>query len=673
MRKTAALNYLSIILLLGVYLGIKIFASLNFAYVLFPSWGLVYIFSKRLPAKLALLIPGLSVLSFYSLFFNPVSIPWKASLIIVSTILQLQAWSALYQKNSVAALNEFERKIINCSFIGILIPMYLALSGFTLRYRSYENDKLSLLLYALLALLFLESTSRKPVNKLLTRNSNIIEKCIPIVALLFLMASSLLVAHISTGSFYSFIPQTVRYIKRHNPQFKKREEKRLEKDQKNEIAQREVGYSNETKLNSSFSLKKNFSKVAVSLKIHKGENYVKAGKIYLRCKRFNILKDKQWFSESLPAQKLKADHAGWIKLGEPTAPKQIHYTITRNNLHLKILPHIGRVIAVKAENAKVSLGHLETTNKRIGEDHITIYADLQKTRKNLKFDNNFKLSQGYKPRNSLERRIQKLALSITANSTTLEDKVLELRNYLQRYCQYSLKVENPYNMHPLENFLFHEKKGHCVLFATAYCLMLKSIGIPAVLSSGYYGGDYLTESESYKFYSGNAHTWVEIPRSINHGYVILDPTPVSGLWSNSGRIKPSSENKGFSHTIAKIKQWWFATGLQEIYLLLALISLLPFVLFWKWKLWRRLIPERTAEPQYLKVFYNSFQNVLIKQDHESLNEYFEKLITYIPELKELECLVKYTYRIKFHSAPREMHTENTFLKQVKSLSRISQK
>ena len=64
--------------------------------------------------------------------------------------------------------------------------------------------------------------------------------------------------------------------------------------------------------------------------------------------------------------------------------------------------------------------------------------------------------------------------------------------------------------------------------------------------------------------------------------------------------------------IAKIKQWWFATGLQEIYLLLALISLLPFVLFWKWKLWRRLIPERTAEPQYLKVFYNSFQNVLIK-------------------------------------------------------------
>ncbi|MCH2207571.1 MAG: transglutaminase-like domain-containing protein [Lentisphaerales bacterium] len=594
MRKTAALNYLSIILLLGVYLGIKIFASLNFAYVLFPSWGLVYIFSKRLPAKLALLIPGLSVLSFYSLFFNPVSIPWKASLIIVSTILQLQAWASLYQKNSVAALNEFERKIINCSFIGILIPMYLALSGFTLRYRSYENDKLSLLLYALLALLFLESTSRKPVNKLLTRNSNIIEKCIPIVALLFLMASSLLVAHISTGSFYSFIPQTVRYIKRHNPQFKKREEKRLEKDQKNEIAQREVGYSNETKLNSSFSLKKNFSKVAVSLEVKKGNKLLNSDKIYLRCNQFSKFENKKWHSQkfyrSIQGDYFKSDKTGWINYRKPKKQNQLEYAVTLHHKNLTMIPQIGEPYAFKVPKAKI--GNRRAQVKHSGLITLQIKADAPLTTKEIRFPETYIYSNSYKPKTKLEKRIQTLARSITENSPTVEDKIIELQNYLHRYCKYSLKVENSYNMHPLENFLFHEKKGHCVLFATAYCLMLRSIGIPAIVCSGYFGGDFKEDRKEYLFYSGNAHTWVEIPVNYKRDYIIADPTPRVMLPDSPSKNKPDKfETKSFKDYLTETKKIWVNAKLKDIYTILSIISLIPFLLFWKWKLLKSLIPE----------------------------------------------------------------------------------
>ena len=109
-------------------------------------------------------------------------------------------------------------------------------------------------------------------------------------------------------------------------------------------------------------------------------------------------------------------------------------------------------------------------------------------------------------------------------------------------------------MHPSKNFLFHERKGHCVLFASAYCLMLKSIGIHA---NQVQDTMVVTQKDSHEllFYPGNAHTWVEIKLK-NNEYLIIDPTPSVTNWPARGLQTSSRERVPLLNFISQVRKWW---------------------------------------------------------------------------------------------------------------------
>jgi hypothetical protein len=78
-------------------------------------------------------------------------------------------------------------------------------------------------------------------------------------------------------------------------------------------------------------------------------------------------------------------------------------------------------------------------------------------------------------------------------------------------------------------FLFDAKKGYCEQFATAEVMMLRGLGIPARLATGYSTGDYDPILDQSIVREHDAHAWVEVWFQ-NHGWVPFDPTPgVSGL------------------------------------------------------------------------------------------------------------------------------------------------
>lgn len=657
-----ALLYLNILLLLDIYLGVKIFASFNFAYILLASWGATYILARRLPLKTALLVPGVATTVTYFLFFDPTDIPWKANLIIISTFLQLQAWASIYRCKDLSELSEFERKIINCLFIGILMPMYLALSGYTLRYTSYANDKLSLLLYTLLALLFLEATRHKPKTVTNSAQNSKWGKMISLLALLLLMATSLLTAHVGTGYFYNFIPSAARYIKRHDPQFTKAESKRITQDQNHENQQSVVGYSNEAKLNSSFSLNKDFSIIDLSLKIHEGQEFIQSERIYLRCNQYFEYRNNEWFGNKNNYQESISDNQGWTKIKDSKTNSNIHYSITRFNKNLTKLPLIGEALKVKAYSAKINSRVIEVPIDPKAEENIEVLSEIPD---NYDIKLNPSAASFYMPKTKIEKKIAQLAKTITEKSPTIEDKIYELRNYLHRYCQYSLIVENSYNMNPLENFLFHERKGHCVLFASAYCLMLKSIGVEATLCSGYYGGDFQKESGDFLFYPGNAHTWVEIKLN-NDAYKIIDPTPGVINWIARGvRQKNEVKSATLLSFLKNIYIWWSQSSLQKIYIIIALFSLIPFIILWKWKLWKSLLPSKSCEPKYLITLLNSMNKIKERHPSQSLREYYSEIISIKPSVNELHEVIDYTYKVKFHDKPRNPDLEKSFLKKVR--------
>ncbi|HEY3493418.1 MAG TPA: DUF3488 and transglutaminase-like domain-containing protein [Polyangiaceae bacterium] len=92
--------------------------------------------------------------------------------------------------------------------------------------------------------------------------------------------------------------------------------------------------------------------------------------------------------------------------------------------------------------------------------------------------------------------------------------------------RYDLDSPSGAAANPLEDFLFHSKRGHCEFYSTAMTVMLRSLGVPARNVTGFVGGTYNRFSRSYVVRQGDAHSWVEVylPET---GWTRFDPTPPS--------------------------------------------------------------------------------------------------------------------------------------------------
>ena len=133
------------------------------------------------------------------------------------------------------------------------------------------------------------------------------------------------------------------------------------------------------------------------------------------------------------------------------------------------------------------------------------------------------------------KRIGELARSITANLDTDLARASAIERYLSTTYKYSLTTTRPAEgVSAMEYFLFEERQGYCEHFASAMVLMLRSVGIPARIVNGFYGG----EENEYGGYvivrQRNAHSWVEA--AIDGYWERFDPTPPvpSGLSSFFG-------------------------------------------------------------------------------------------------------------------------------------------
>ena len=117
------------------------------------------------------------------------------------------------------------------------------------------------------------------------------------------------------------------------------------------------------------------------------------------------------------------------------------------------------------------------------------------------------------------------AKAVAGHTATEFDIVTALTAYLQANYRYSLKLGHvPAGRDPVDWFLFDAKIGYCEQFATAATLMLRSLGVPARLATGYSTGDYDPVLNQSIVRERDAHAWVEawFP---NDGWVPVDPSP----------------------------------------------------------------------------------------------------------------------------------------------------
>lgn len=121
-------------------------------------------------------------------------------------------------------------------------------------------------------------------------------------------------------------------------------------------------------------------------------------------------------------------------------------------------------------------------------------------------------------------RIAELAHRVTQGMLTPYEKTTAVIQHLLSNYAYSLEADTEPSGHPIDDFLFTRKTGYCEHYATAMVLMLRSIGIPSRLVTGFLATEWNDFGNYYTVRQRDAHAWVEVyyPQS---GWITMDPTP----------------------------------------------------------------------------------------------------------------------------------------------------
>ncbi|MEO8597975.1 MAG: DUF3488 and transglutaminase-like domain-containing protein [Candidatus Solibacter sp.] len=134
---------------------------------------------------------------------------------------------------------------------------------------------------------------------------------------------------------------------------------------------------------------------------------------------------------------------------------------------------------------------------------------------------------------TLDGRIAPLARTFIEGATDDLSRARAVERHLRSDFGYTLELPKQETVDPLAHFLFVRRKGHCEYFASTMAVMLRTLGIPSRMATGFQSGVYNPVSELWLVRASDAHSWVEawIP---GRGWTTFDPTPADPSAGSSG-------------------------------------------------------------------------------------------------------------------------------------------
>ncbi|HOZ46710.1 MAG TPA: DUF3488 and transglutaminase-like domain-containing protein [Candidatus Hydrogenedentes bacterium] len=155
----------------------------------------------------------------------------------------------------------------------------------------------------------------------------------------------------------------------------------------------------------------------------------------------------------------------------------------------------------------------------------------------------------------LDEDTQRLVRNLTEAQPTVYDKVMAIQRWLgsEGGFGYTLNVPELDPARPMDDFIRNVKRGHCELFASAMALMVRVIGVPSRVVTGYRGGEWNAADRSYLVRADMAHLWVEI-YFLDHGWIAFDPSPPA---DDSDLIMSRGLLSRGEHLILRAKMTWY--------------------------------------------------------------------------------------------------------------------
>ncbi|GFP74373.1 transglutaminase-like domain-containing protein [Clostridium fungisolvens] len=152
---------------------------------------------------------------------------------------------------------------------------------------------------------------------------------------------------------------------------------------------------------------------------------------------------------------------------------------------------------------------------------------------------------------TITQRTVDLVYNIVKGTSSNYEKAYRLKAYLTQNYTYSLDVSNvPEGKDFVDYFLFEEKKGYCVYFATAMTVMCRIAGIPARYVEGFKVSKDKENNGMYKVTNEDAHAWTEIYLSYNGNnysaarmlpFTKIDTVPTAYQYRHAKEIQNNGE------------------------------------------------------------------------------------------------------------------------------------
>lgn len=145
-------------------------------------------------------------------------------------------------------------------------------------------------------------------------------------------------------------------------------------------------------------------------------------------------------------------------------------------------------------------------------DNSLVEQDIIKSKGN-KIDNSYHedIQKYRRIPDTITERTKDLVSSITKGATSDYEKIERIKKYLKDNYEYSLAVSDvPEGYDFVDYFLFEEKKGYCVYFATASTIMCRIAGVSARYVEGFKMPPNPRVDGFYYVTNKDAHAWSEV-------------------------------------------------------------------------------------------------------------------------------------------------------------------
>jgi len=204
---------------------------------------------------------------------------------------------------------------------------------------------------------------------------------------------------------------------------------------------------------------------------------------------------------------------------------------------------------------------------------------------------------------ALPLRVFTLARRLVSGHPNTLDKVVAVQTYLRGAVPYDLNTPLPAEgQDAVDYFLFEAQSGFCSYYASSMAVLLRTLGIPARVVTGYGAGTYILQQGYFQVPGTSAHAWVEVYFP-DFGWIPFEPTPSEEV-PYYARIQTVIEPpEPVSRQSAVRQLFWLRLGFG---LLLAALGIGAGILgFRTWKTQRR-IARQSGHPQvrqYLMLCY----------------------------------------------------------------------